>query len=118
MQGRRSAACRFASTCEISEVKSSPHALAVHVWQTWLRALRSASACETLDSKVRDPLPHRLLAVYVSGGSGSAGGGVVTRGVTRGVPGQLHAAARASAAACETLDVKLRVRLPQVLYAV
>ena len=116
MQGRRSAACRFASDCEISELKSSPHALAVHVWQTWLRAWRSASACETLDSKVRSPLPQRLLAVYVSGSTG--GGGAETRVVTGVVPGQLHARAAAAAAACETLDVKLRVWLPQVLYAV
>ena len=159
MQGRRFAAFRFASAWETPEVNVSPHALAVQVGQTWLRAFRFASACETVDSNTSAPLPQFFLAVYVRGsGAETRGRGVETRLVARLVPvpeqssspafrsasacetyevtvcpharavhsrggggattGQFQARALAAAAACETLDVKCRVWLPQVLLAV
>ena len=110
MHGRRFAALLSAAPCETSEVKVSPHALAVQVGHRNSRACRSASACETLDSNVRGPLPHGFVAVYVFGsGGGDFGLGVETRLVVSvvsvPVPPQSSSPALRSASACETYEV-------------
>ena len=87
MHGRRFAAWRFASACEIFDVNVTPHALADQVGHRNARAWRFASACETFDVNVRVPLPHGFVAVYSRGGGG---GGGITAGAasTLQLPGK------------------------------